>query len=894
MASANWERIEQIFFAALERAPEERQSFLASACRDDDGLRAEVAAMLAAHEGNRRLSPENWADDADSGSAIGMRVGDYRIERLLGRGGMGEVYLASRADETYQHRAAVKIMRPGLRAAELAERFRLERQILAQLQHPHIATLLDGGVTGDGRPYLVMEYVDGVPITDYCDARSLVTRERLLLFRTVCAAVHTAHVRLVVHRDLKPANILVTERGEVKLLDFGIAKLLDPTSPASATRPLERVMTPEHAAPEQVRGEPVTTATDVYALGVLLYLLLTGQRPLPVKSTTSTSDIERVICEVEPLPPSTVAHRDRRALRGDLDTITLTALRKEPARRYQSAQELDEDIGRYLAGLPVHAQRDTLRYRARKFVGRHRVGVAVGAMFAAVVLFFLGVTIKQAGRVRAERDRAVAEEARAEKVVSVLVNLFEQSNPYVVPGGDTLRVGDFVAQSEKVVSKMGDQPDVQARMWEVVSAIHLARGDVPKARDFLHRAEAIYQRDDAHPIDDARVFHSLAQLKSLQDGAESADSLLRVSLGRQRALLGDSHPDVAVAMMDLAAAVMSTHPDEAGELLDGALAICRQHPSDSDVGLAASYNALGLFHRSQHKLTKALADFERSLDILEKALPPDHPNTMTVAHNVAAMHAALGNYKRSEEVVREVIAAKRRILGNESVDLANSIEALAGTLIDEGRYDEARELYTEALHIYENKLGPDHGNVASTNRNLGVTMALRGRPAEGVPYLDRALEIEARMRTPRGSWAPFLDMQRLFVAYAAGQTQGSVAAARLCVAEIDSLSKRPDDSYRAVARIMLANMLLDQSEVRDAEAFSRDAVNVYATYPSDNPRLALARCMLAAVLVAEGRFDEGRQLLSENYATIRSWGALYPLQRAAIEDAMRKVGLPTS
>ncbi len=896
MPNSNWQRLEQIFFDAVEHTGDARARFLSDACGADLELRAEVDAMIAAHEGDRRLSPERWEDDASAiDPLIGSRVGAYRIERLLGRGGMGDVYLSVRDDAHYEHQVAVKIVRAGARTGEMSERFRRERQILARLEHPNIATLLDGGVTDDGRPFLVMQYVDGVPITDYCDHHHLPLRERLALFRSVCAAVQAAHVQLVVHRDIKPANVFVTAAGEVKLLDFGIAKLLEPSTEMASTRPLDRVMTPEHAAPEQVRGEPVTTATDVYSLGVLLYQLITGERPLRLPSS-APSEVERVICEVEPAPPSSVARTNRRALRGELDKIVLMALRKEPVRRYQSARELDADIDRFLSGQPVYAERDTFGYRARKFVGRNRAGVAAAAVFAAVVAAFVIVTVRQSQQVAAERDRAVAETAKAERVVGVLTDLFQQSNPRVVPGGDTLRVSDFVAQIEETISEMTDQPEVQARMWEVLAAIHEARTNLPQARDFFERALSSYQSNDGHAIDAARVQHSLAQLTYAEKGAPAAEPLFRESLARHRALLGDAHVDIGVAMRDLAGVIMDTKPEEAAQLMDGALAISEQHPStnsDDDVNLAANYNALGMLYTSRREYAQARTTFEHSLELLERNLPTGHPYIFTVTHNLAATYASLGDAETSEKIERELIAAKRTALGNDSPDVALSADALAVTLTDAQRYDEALELYTEALRIFEGSYGPHHVSTASTSRNIGVCMALRGQPADGLPYLDRALTISSRGDRPRESGDAFIAMQRAFVAYAATPTDAILADARRAVAEFDTLGKSPDASYRVIGREMVATILLDRGELAEAEALCRAAVDIDTRQLVDgNPRLALGRSLLGAALVAQGKTDEGRELLRANHARARAWGLTYPIERAIIEKAMRSAGLP--
>lgn len=890
MPNTNWQRIEQIFFDALEHAGDDRARFLSSACAGDDALRAEVEAMLLAHEGDRRLSPERWEDDGAPDALIGTRVGAYRIERLLGRGGMGDVYLASRDDAQFEHKVAVKLVRPGTRTAEMTERFRRERQILAHLEHPSIAALLDGGVTDDGRPYLVMQYVDGVPITDFCDRHSLSLRDRLAIFRAVCAAVQAAHVQLVVHRDIKPANVFVTATGDVKLLDFGIAKLLEPSGDAVFTRPLDRVMTPEHAAPEQVRGEPVTTATDVYALGVLLYQMITGERPLKLPSS-APSDVERVICEVEPAPPSSVAHEHRRAIRGELDAIVLMALRKEAARRYQSARDLNADIERLLAGQPVLAERDTFAYRARKFAGRHRWGMVVAAAFTAVVTAFLVVTVRQSQQVAAERDRAVAESAKSEKVVGLLTSLFQQSNPFVVPGGDTLRVRDFVANSEASVAEMRDEPDVQARMWETLGAIHEARSNLPKARELYERALALYDADPTQALDAARVRHQLATVTYTEEGAAASEPLFRESLARHRALLGDTHADVAVALCDLAGSVMDRNPDEAAALLDEALAMERALSASANMNLAATYNALGMLYTARAQPARAVPQFERALELLKEGLPADHPNTLTVLHNIASTHASLGDWSTAERMQREILATRRRVLGDDNAAVAGATQALAISQLNQGRYAEAESTFAEGLAIYESVYGPDHFMVTSETRNLGVASTLNGDASRGLQLLDGALATETRNgRTEFSSFA-FMRCQRAFIRYHAQPGEGVVAEIRDALTDVDRLG-RPNEGYRPDARVFLATILLDRGAFAEAETILRDVIERYRAAAAPDPRrIALANCLLAAALSSQSNRDAARALLTENFGTVKQWGMVYPLQRALIERARSETGL---
>ncbi len=415
MPAGAWNRVQELFLDAVDLPSGERDRFLDEACRGDAELRRDVDSLLAAdsESGERIIEAIERTAQSVLGAetVVGSRIGSYRVIRELGRGGMGSVYLAVRDDDQYEKQVAIKLIRRGMDTDDVLDRFRHERQILANLEHPYIARLLDGGTSPDGRPFFVMEYVQGRPLDQYCRERELSVRERCRLFLKVCEAVSFAHRSLVVHRDLKPGNILVTPDGSPKLLDFGVAKLLDPSAASGRTMTVlaMRPLTPEYASPEQVRSGQISTATDVYTLGAILYELLSGKRPHEF-SSYSPIELERVICDVDPPPPSETNAALRKQLAGDLDAIVAKAMRKEPELRYASVEQMAEDLNRYLNGWAVEARQGSFTYRAAKFLRRNRTAIAVGVLFAAALIGGAAVATIQA--IRASREQARAEHQR--------------------------------------------------------------------------------------------------------------------------------------------------------------------------------------------------------------------------------------------------------------------------------------------------------------------------------------------------------------------------------------------------------------------------------------------------------------------------------------------------
>jgi serine/threonine-protein kinase len=549
--AARWERVKELFDGAAGLDPDARAAFLAEACGDDGALREEVESLLLAHDQAGGFLPEP-PPDPDAGDAAedlaDRRLGPYRLLHLIGQGGMGHVYRAIRDDDQFKKLVAVKLVRVEMATDAVLARFRAERQILAGLEHPGIARLLDGGAIEDGRPFLVMEHVEGTRIDVYARDHALTTAARVTLFRSVCAAVQYAHENLVVHRDLKPANILVTPDGLPKLLDFGVAKLMDPSGPGAATATLFAAMTPAYASPEQVRSEPITTATDVYSLGVVLHELLTGRRPYRLAGVTSL-ELQQAICEQEP---------ERPALPDDLGAIVLKALRKAPHLRYPTVAAFSEDLGRYLAGLPVSARKGTARYRAARFVRRHRVKVALSALLAVAAASFAANTAVQAGRVAREKDKT-------ERVTGLLVGLFRVSDPGEARGNTVTAREMLDRGAARVRAELAAEPEVQAALLDTMGRVYGNLGLYAEAQPLVEEALATRRRVLGDDHDDVaaslKSLATLAVVLQARGRCDEAERLAREVVAVPSRLGPRSHPDAARAERVLGACLAAGRYD---------------------------------------------------------------------------------------------------------------------------------------------------------------------------------------------------------------------------------------------------------------------------------------------------------------------------------------------
>jgi serine/threonine-protein kinase len=776
-----------LFEAASGLDPERRAVFLEGASALDPVLRQEVEAMLAEQE--RRPPPGVQGSTAplerseptltapageapppfdESAAMEGRRIGPYRILRALGRGGMSAVYLAVRVDDQFRKHVALKLLRRGMETGDLILRFRRERQILAALQHPHIAQLHDGGATEDGLPYFVMEHVEGQPIDRFCDARRLPLRERLELFRKVCAAVHFAHQHLVVHRDLKPANILVTTEGGPKLLDFGIAKLLVPVASVTEVTQVDmRPMTPEYASPEQVRGEPITTASDVYSLGVVLYELLCGHRPYRIR-TLELAEIVRAVCDEDPLRPSAAVERVeevttpegttkrldpesvsrsrggsparlRRLLAGDLDNIVSTAMRKEPARRYASAAELAEDVRRHLDGLPVRARPDTFLYRAGKFVRRHRAGVAVAGAFLASLIAFGATMAAQSRRLAVERNRAESEAAKAQAINAFLQETLGSANPTEGVGREVTVLDALGKAATTIERSFAGQPEIEAAVKNTMGSTYLRLGRYDEAEPLLRSALEI--RQDAggkeHP-DVAESLTSLGGLMLYRGEYEEAEALFRRALA-QRRKQHSRHPELAASLNNLALSLNYQGDHAAAEpLYREALAMRRELLGAEHRAVAESLNNLAFLLHDKGDYDGAEKMYREVVALDRKLLGSDHPDLATDLDNFASLLDDKGDGAAAEPLFREALAIRRKALGEKHPDVAKSLNNLGSLLERREEYQAAEPLYREAIAIRRELFGRANPDLATNLNNLARLLTKAAKYEEAVRLFQEA------------------------------------------------------------------------------------------------------------------------------------------------------------
>lgn len=841
---SRWDEIDRLLSAALERPGPLREAWIRREVAEDGAFLELVLRLVARLETEQdRLSGPSesvvsgaFGPDESRGAetelAPGARIGRYEIVARRGRGGMATVYEAERVDGVYRQRVALKVLRRGLDTDDLIQRFLTERQILSSLNHPNIARLLDGGSSPDGRPYLVMELVDGQPITRHADQRQLDVPARLRLFLGVADAVHAAHRRLVVHRDIKPTNILVDDEGRVKLLDFGIAKLLDERRESTEVGAL--ALTPDYASPEQLRGDSISTATDVYQLGLLLRELLTGVRPLrtdpvpgelPIRaSRLAERSLERADSpEARAAARGTSPPRLARTLRGDLDLILAKALRPEPEERYPSADELAADVRRHLRGLPVLAHHESVRYRARKFIARHAWAVASGVA-ALLVLTGYAVTVTvQSRRIVLERDRAELEARKAGQVTEFLVDLFHAADPNVA-GGRQITARELLEQGARELDAAAvEDPDVRAAMLAAIGRSYRQLGLYREAEAHLARAvEARRASEAPDGIALGRDLNILATLVGQHDRRRSL-ALHEEALAVVERHGGSNHPMAGVILANYAVALSHARPQDSAPsgMIDRAVGILREGGGGyrkelAHALLASAYGkppadalprmreALGLLrdlHGERHTaVADALSDLalatervdplaadslmQRALEIKLSIYGPGHPRLLGTMNNLAAVRRDRGDHAGAEPLYREVLAMRTALYPEQKIPRAYTLHGLGLVLVGTGRAAEGESKLREALAILEAELPANHPLIPLTRAAVGHAMSRQGRYADAERLLTTAAQ-----RVLDGPVAPQTKMRTLGWVVSLYEAWGQRAAATSYRQRLDSLSR---------------------------------------------------------------------------------------------------------
>ncbi len=888
MNPERWRKVEEIFEEAVDLPPGQRETFLLRAAGNDPVLRREVDSLLEAHERSGAFLEQPVVEGgisqflADRVERLTLdHVGPYKLLRRLGEGGMSQVFLAVRDDDEYQKLVALKVIRQEMDREDLRRRFRTERQILASLDHPNIAKLLDGGTTEEGLPYFVMDYIEGIRIDEFCDRNRLSIPERLRLFGTVCSAVIYAHQNLVVHRDLKASNILVTSSGVPKLLDFGIAKLMKPEQfpvmvEFTATR--MRPMTPYYASPEQIQGKLITTSSDVYSLGVLFYKLLTGQLPYRLEEATPR-EVEKAVLEEIPERPSARIQRLealetdttgtggvqtieavclsrrtqpgalRRRLAGDLDNIALMALRKEPPRRYASVEQFAEDIRRHLQGLPVVAHKDSLGYRTRKFLTRNRYAVGVATLFALFLVGVSALTAFQNSRIRLERDQAQLERDRAEQVVSFMQEIFQISDPQVT-GGETVTAREILDRgARRIDQELSGQPAIQATLMEAIGNVYRNLGLLDWAEPLLRRSLEL-RRETFGPQHDevAQSLNNLGVLLGQKGEFAAAEPLLREALDMRLRLHGERHQWVAESLNNLGRLFHDKGDFPTAErLYRRAIAIQQEVSGQESLELADQEINLAMLLSQEGDFDAAEALFRRVLEIRRRWLDAGHPLIANSLNDLAVNLGIQGRNDEAEPLMREALAIRRKTLGDEHMDVAESLNNLGRVMREKGDYASAERLYREALTLWKKLMGREHPKVAVQISNLAMLLRDTGKLAEAEQLFRESLEIRRNAFAGRH-------------------------------AEI------------GISLLGLGSLLVQKGDLKAAEPLLLESIEVFeSTLPVNHWRTAEARSFLGECYTAEGRFEEAEELLVGSYYAIRS--GLGPKHRRTRGVEERLVGL---
>lgn len=855
MNKDRWKLITDIVDEVLQtKQSSQKNEILKNRCGDDEDLKYEVRKLLNSIEDsseywdtlfqtNRLFIGEitqNYEGEANHGflknavelpeidDEIPLQIGLYEINRRIGFGGMGEVYLASRIDEKFNQNVALKLMRHGVTSRNQARRFEQERTILSSLNHPNIARLLDGGISEDGRSYYVMEYVDGIPITEYCKKNNCTLEERLNLFKQVCRAVQYAHSNFIVHRDLKPENLLVNKEGVVKILDFGIAKMIDDSLDEQSllqTSSGFRMFSLKYAAPEQITLEPITTATDVYSLGTLLYELVTDTHPLNLKDK-KLHETEYIIRNTEPSRPSTISSRWHLKLKGDLDAIILKALRKETAERYDSAQSMFDDIERFENSLPVSARHDSLIYRSRKFLKRHTLPLS---FMSFILILIVGFTLFYTQRISQEKRIAELQAQKAEQVTMFLMDMFEASSP-TENGGEILNARDMLERGEAEAEKLEGYPEIKAQMYEVMGEIYRRLGQYDRSERLLRQSLSIRQDIYGnHHAETITTFDKLGLLLINKGEFFAADSLLSLALDIRKNHIQSTEPDMAETLSNLAYAKRRVGDTvNAEELYRRSLQIREAHLGRDHPLTIENMNSLGvvLHYKAKYRETEAL--FREILERRESLLSPIHPDVAISQNSLGALLMNLGNYEEADSLLNRALTVRRKLFGDDHPFVALTLNNLAISHLEQNKLAEATDYVNEAYRIRLEQLDEDHTSIAISRFTIAQLMLETNRPDSALKLYDLAYQTFH-----------------------------------------DNLS--PDHSFTARSMIGMGTAYLKKNDLEKAKPyFDEGYQKVEAVHSKASLEHALASIQYAAYLMETGGEEKANEILKTAQLTLQT------------------------
>jgi serine/threonine-protein kinase len=769
MADYSWTEIEKIIDEALELPEDEREEFIEKRCTGNKKLAEEVRQLLSSitdsegwledpqdyKEGLFEEASDDLSSLPNSHNLIGNKIGSYIIKEKIGEGGMGSVFRAERDDEDFTHVVALKIIQKHRASEENVQRFKKEQQILARLNHPGIAQFYDGGVTDGGIPFIIMEYVNGIPITEYCQKMNCSINQKIELFKKILEAVQYAHENLTIHRDLKPDNILVDQNGNIKILDFGISKLLDEED-FGLTRTDAQVLTLRYASPEQIKGGNITTASDFYSLGIILYKLLTDQEPFDLDDLTRYQ-VEKVIVEDDPeLPSSVVGVNLRKELKGDLDAIIMKSIRKEPESRYRAASEFLSDLDYYFTGLPVSAREGSFQYRSKKFIRRHRQGIGIAAGIVLLVTALVGF---YTWRITQEKNLAQLEAEKSEEITSFVINLLEENYPENSQG-DTVTVRQILDKSTTEIPMLDKSSEIQAKLLQVIGHAYNSVGEPKKARPLLARSISILDSLNVSNTELAHTYNVAGIIYRDLGKLDSAEIQLRNAVEMFQELDKRTLPEYPKALKNLAYVLrVQSENEEASKLIEEALEIEHQIYEAPDVNIAESIYILASINRYLGKYEAALEYQQESLEMIKAITEGPHPGIVANLSNIAVLHQILGDTLASKTNFLQAMEMAETLFGYEHREVANLSSSLSNIYVREGKFDSAKiyierslditrktsgtdnplyghfinaygefyfeqdkfskadSMHLEALKVFQNNLSPNHPTIALTIRN---------------------------------------------------------------------------------------------------------------------------------------------------------------------------------